>query len=326
MKPYSSLNMKKSPAILHPLILSLLFVTPTLAFADHHKNTKIAQADYIPGTWKRTWTSTTTGLQSSMTKVIKKDDLDNHFIETITNAFENGKIRSKWQGRFYVEPVVGNMLEFKGTEMRSMDLKKSSWSVWKKSSINYLFQADEFFWNEVNQNLEDSTKRRFTRIDSDNPKHTYQQLAQRKLSVLEPFIGVWEGSVEQIDVKAYGIKAGTQKVKHTIQFNKDKTIMFWHWDGDMIDGFGAQSYHAPTGHIRTNYHTSTGNQINGKLISSGGKKFVWERSGNTINGTLYEKCLLDVSEPGVFKHKIYDRVLNGIAQPEEPVIVLKKVD
>ena len=102
--------------------------------------------------------------------------------------------------------------------------------------------------------------------------------------------------------------------------------MFWHWDGDLIDVFGAQSYDASTGYIVTNYHTSTGNQINGKLISSGGKKFMWERYGNTINGKLYEKCLLDVSEPGVFKHKIYDRVLDGIAQPEEPVIVLKKVE
>ena len=318
--------MKKTNAILHSVVLSLFFAASTLVFGDHHKSPEISQADYIPGSWKRTWTSTTTGLQSSMIKVIKKADLDNHFFETITRAYETGEIRSKSQLRFYVEPVVGNMLEFKGTEWRSMDLKKSSWGDWEKSNINYLFQADEFFWNEVNQNLEDSTKRRFTRIDSDNPKHTYQQLAQRKLSVLEPLLGVWEGSVEMIDVKAYGIKAGTQKVKHTVQFNQDKTIMFWHWDSDKIDCFGAQSYHAPTGYVVTNYHASTGNQIKGKLISWGGKKFVWERSGNTVNGTLYEKCLLDVSEPGVFKHKIYDRVLNGIAQPEEPVIVLKKVD
>ena len=318
--------MKTGSQIFHPVILSLFFAASTLVFGDHHQSTKIAQADYIPGSWKRTWTSTTTGQQSSMTKVIKKADLDNHFVETITRAYKTGEIRSKRQVRFHVEPVVGNMLEFKGTEMRSMDLKESSWGDWEKSNINYLFQADEMFWNEVFQNLEDSTKGRFTRVDSENSKHTYQQLSQRKLSVLESLIGVWEGSVEQIDVKAYGIKAGTQNIKHTIQFNKDKTIMFWHWDGDLIDVFGAQSYDASTGYIVTNYHTSTGNQINGKLISSGGKKFMWERYGNTINGKLYEKCLLDVSEPGVFKHKIYDRVLDGIAQPEEPVIVLKKVE
>ncbi len=318
--------MKKSSTILHPLILSLLFVTPTLVLADHHVSTKISQADYIPGKWKRTWTSTTTGLQSSMTMAIKKAEADNYFVSTNTNAYDNGEIRGKWQVRFYVEPVVGNMLKLNETEMRGMDLETSSWGDWEKSSRNYLFQADEFFWNSKRRNLDGRPPRRFTRIDSDNPKHTYQQLAQRKLSALEPLLGVWEGTVEQIDVKAYGIKAGTQKVKHTVQLNKDKTIMFWHWDSDKIDCFGAQSYDAATGYIRTSYHASTGNQINGKLISYWRNKFVWERSGNTVNGALYEKCLLDASEPGVLKHKVYDRVLNGVAQPEEPTIVLKKVD
>jgi hypothetical protein len=229
--------MKKSSTILHPLILSLLFVTPTLVLADHHVSTEIAQADYIPGKWKRTWTSTTTGLQSSMTMVIKKAEADNHFVSTNTNAYDNGEIRGKWQVRFYVEPVVGNMLKLNETEMRGMDLETSSWGDWEKSSRNYLFQADEFFWNSKRRNLDGRPPRRFTRIDSDNPKHTYQQLAQRKLSALEPLLGVWEGTVEQIDVKAYGIKAGTQKVKHTVQLNKDKTIMFWHWDSDKIDSW-----------------------------------------------------------------------------------------
>ena len=42
------------------------------------------------------------------------------------------------------------------------------------------------------------------------------------------------------------------------------------------------------------------------------------------DGLLYEKCLIDLSKEGIFSHKIMDRTLNGIAQPEEPEIILKK--
>ena len=62
------------------------------------------------------------------------------------------------------------------------------------------------------------------------------------------------------------------------------------------------------------------------LISSSDNKFLWERSGDTPNGFLYEKCLLDLSEEGVFKHKIIGHTLNGVTQPEEPVIILKRVE
>ena len=102
--------------------------------------------------------------------------------------------------------------------------------------------------------------------------------------------------------------------------------MIWKWQSQNFDVFGAQSYNSTKGAIVKTYHTSSGVQISGTLISSSDNKFLWERSGDTPNGLVYEKCLLDLSEEGVFKHKIIDRTLNGVAQPEEPVIILKRVE
>ncbi len=293
--------------------------------SDHHNEEKIKQSDHIPGTWTRSWISPE-GKSTSMTKVIKAMKKPNQFVETISSTNEKGDITSKWELRFKIEPVVGNMLKFQGIQNRGMDLETSKWSDWKDNNFQYLFQVDEFFWNEVMNDLENSTKRRFTRVMSSNKKFSYKDLAKRKLSILKPMIGTWEGSVEQVEVKAYGIPAHTQKIKHPIQFNKDETIMFWHWGSDSIDAYGAQSYDASTGHIIKNYHTSTGVQMTGKLIAWNDNKFLWERNGNTPNGFLYEKCLIDLSKAGIFRHKIVVRTLNGVPQPEEPEILLKKVN
>ncbi len=301
------------------------FATYPAVLSDHHNEAKIKQAEHIPGTWVRT-RITPDGKATSMTKVIKPTDKNNHFVETITSTNEKGDITSKWELRFKVESVVGNMLKFQGIESRGMSLEKSTWSSWQKNNLRYLFQPDEFFWNEVMQDLENSTKRRFSRVISNDKKHSYQDIAKRKLSNLAPMLGIWEGSVEQVEVKAYGIPAHTQKIRHPVQFNKDKTIMYWQWESDSIDAFGAQSYDALTGYIMKHYHTSTGVQMTGKLIAWNERKFLWERHGNTPNGLLYEKCLIDLSKAGIFRHKIMDRTLNGIAQPEEPEIILKKAN
>ena len=317
--------MKKNKSIIRFAVALSLCATYPTALGDHHNEAKIKQAEHIPGTWTRSWISPD-GKATSMTKVIKPTDKNNHFVETITSTNEKSDITSKWELRFKVESVVGNMLKFQGIENRDMNLEKSTWSNWQKNNFRYLFQVDEFFWNEVMQDLENSTKRRFNRVISSDKKYSYKDLAKRKLSILKPMLGVWEGSVEQVEVKAYGIPAHTQKIRHPIQFNKDKTIMFWHWESDSIDGYGAQSYDALTGHIVKHYHTSTGVQMTGKLIVWNESKFLWERHGNTPNGLLYEKCLIDLSKTGVFRHKIMNRTLNGIPQPEEPEIVLKKVN
>jgi hypothetical protein len=127
-----------------------------------------------------------------------------------------------------------------------------------------------------------------------------------------------------IELQTYGVPAHKMKIKHPVSFNKDETVMFWHWETARLDAFGATSYDAHTGNIVTNYHTSTGAQMTAKLVSWNNNKFLWERHGNSPNGLIYEKCLIDLSNPDIFRHKITDRTLNGLAQPDEPEILLNK--
>ena len=316
------------------ITLTSLFSANSICLADDHEEAKIKHAEHIPGIWKRTWISPN-GIPVSMTKVIKADKEDNHFIETITTSEEGAKIitkldkdqvKSKWEVLFKVEPVTGNMLKFKAIKNRGYNVKDSKWNDWKEVNFQYLLQVDEFYWNEVMQDLENSTKRRFSRVTTSLEDQPYRKLAKRKLSVLKPMLGTWEGSVEQVEVKAYGIPAHTQNIKHVLSLNEDETIMVWKWQSQNFDVFGAQSYNSTKGSIVKNYHTSSGVQMSGELISSSDNKFLWERRGDTPNGFLYEKCLIDLSEEGVFKHQIIDRTLDGVAQPEEPVIILKRVE
>ena len=300
-------------------------ITPLLAFfvassvistkADHHKEVELPQAKHIPGTWKRTWI-TPEGEPASMTKVIKASDATNHFVETINNSREL---------KFKVESVVGNMLKFQGLEGRTKNEETKKWNEWNKNNISYLFQVDEFFWNEVFNDLENSTKRRFSRVITGDESHTYQDLARRKLSILKPYIGLWKGSVDIRESETYGISAQKWEINHPVRYNSDETMVVWQWEADSFDAHGIISYDAHSGNIFSNYHTSTGVQISAKLVATWDNKFLWERRGTSPSGLVYEKCLFDLSKPEVFRHKIMDRTLNGLLQPDDPEIVLNKV-
>ena len=183
--------------IITPLLAFLVASTAISTKADHHKEAEITQARHIPGTWKRTWI-TPEGEPASMTKVIKASDTTNHFVETINN---------NRQLKFKVESVVGNMLKFQGLEGRTKNEETKKWNKWNKNNFSYLFQVDEFFWNEVFNDLENSTKRRFSRVITGDKSHTYQDLARRKLSILKPYIGLWKGSVDIRESETYGISA-----------------------------------------------------------------------------------------------------------------------
>jgi quercetin dioxygenase-like cupin family protein len=251
-----------------------------------------------------------------MTKVIKASDVTNHFEETINN---------NRQLKFKVESVVGNMLKFQGVKGRTKNEETKKWNKWKENNISYLFQVDEFFWNEVFNDLENSTKRRFSRVITGDESHTYQDLAKRKLSILKPYIGLWKGSVDMEELKTYGIPSQKWEINHPVRYNNDETMIVWQWEADSFDAHGVISYDAHTGNIFSNYHTSTGVQISAKLVASWNNKFLWERHGTSPSGLVSEKCLFDLSKPGVFRHKLMDSSLNGLPQPNGPEIILNKV-
>jgi len=305
--------------------LAILTSLPAIIQADDHKKdaAKVPGSEYIPGIWLRE-SITPEGKVAAMTKKIVPMDAPNHFVETITSTLD-GKPVNKWELRFSVKPVVGRVLQFVGSESRGMDLETSTWGDWSKNNLRYVFQPDEFFWNEVMGDLDHGNKRKFRRIGTEKDQQQYQDLARRKLKPLLATLGTWKGTVEQPANPAYGFPAHTQEITHPIELAEDGTMMVWNWKSDLLEGYGATSYNAYTGDVVVNYHTSTGVQMSGRLISSNNNKFLWEREGHTPTGVLHEKCLIDLSKPGVLRHVIMDRMLNGVPQPQEPEIILKKV-
>ncbi|MBN00349.1 MAG: hypothetical protein CMJ77_14605 [Planctomycetaceae bacterium] len=309
------------------IIFSLAILTglSAVVHADDHEEApvKVAGSEFIPGVWLRE-SITPEGKVSAMTKKIVPMDAPNHFVETITSTFD-GRPVHEWQLRFSVKPVVGRVLQFVGSESRSMNMETSTWNDWTENNLTYVFQPDEFFWNEIMGDLDHGNKRKFRRIGGEKDQQKYEDLARRKLKPLQAMLGIWQGTVEQPANPAYGFPAHTQKITHPVQLADDETMIVWNWKSDLLEGYGATSYSAYTGEVVTNYHTSTGVQMTGRLISSSNNKFLWEREGHTPTGVLQEKCLIDLSKPGVFRHVIMDRTLNGVPQPQEPEIILKKV-
>ena len=66
--------------------------------------------------------------------------------------------------------------------------------------------------------------------------------------------------------------------------------------------------------------------MKGTLILWQNRKLLWERSGDTPRGPMYELCLYDFSDAGTFKHVILKRTLNGkVVDVDEDPIVLRRV-
>ena len=307
------------------LAMIVCTICQTKVSADHHlaNDDQVAGAEFIPGTWVRE-TITPEGNVWSMTKTIVAREKPNHYVEVVTVTVD-GELTNKIEVRFSVEPVVGKVLKFVGQETRRMNLEDSTWSSWSENNFRYVFQPDEFFWNEIIQDLDNGNKRKFRRINTLDTQVSYKDLAQRKLEQLAGMIGTWEGEVKQTENVAYGFPAHTQQISHPIQFARDKTMIIWNWTSDLFQAYGAISYNASTRDIVINYHTSTGVQMSGKLIAAEDNRFLWEREGHTPTGVLREKCLIDLSKPDIFRHVIFDRTLNGIPGTEDPEIILKKV-
>ena len=61
-----------------------------------------------------------------------------------------------------------------------------------------------------------------------------------------------------------------------------------------------------------------------ELVRARGGKLLWERTAQAPAGEIRELCLFDFSEPGVFRHRIVLRTLNGaVVDQEEEDIVLR---
>ena len=312
--------MNRSYIISACLLLGMLSAT-----ADHHEEKSLEESSLIRGTWVRTQTLVEGGTRTWKKEVVR-DEKSNRFVETITTTNDDGSVHGHWKLKFHVSRANGPTLVFRGDRMNEQDLETRKWSGWQEVDINYTFQIDEAFWYEFRNLTNKGGLFTYTRVDSGNER-SYQKVAARKMAVLEPSIGIFKGSVELIAVESYGIKEGKKDITYTSKWNADKTLItgVWSYDDGSFEGALIYSFNPLKRAIVKNYHTSTGTQMSGVLIGAWNNILLWERSGDTPRGHLYEKCVFDYSQEGVFVHRILERTLNGVPQPQMQDIILKKV-
>ncbi|MEC7882710.1 MAG: hypothetical protein VYB35_07360 [Verrucomicrobiota bacterium] len=286
------------------------------------------QLSLVPGTWTRDQ-MTVNGNVRTWTKVIEKGKSKSHFLETITivNSTNSDVPANKWQLEFEAVPVAGKFLNFNGIRQRNIvDGKPQKWN---KANISYIFQVDHDFYHELWDLA--SGGFRYRRVDA-----LSSVIDASNLDVLKPLLGKYQGESSDISSKAYGARKASVSVTCTAELGGTGSVMKLTWaskpNGEpnkkaFMEAFAVLSYNPSKGRVVKQYQTSTGVMMNGVLISVNNNKLLWERSGDSPAGKLFELCLFDFSEKDTFKHVILKRTLNGVPQlsEENETIILKKV-
>jgi hypothetical protein len=306
-------------------ILLGLALSLVVAIADHHEGEALNESSLIPGTWVRDQTQVRGGVMTWKKEIIPTEEA-NTFIETITTTKADGSIHRHWKLKFKVTRANGPTLVFNGFKMDSKNLGTGKWTGWQDANVRYTFQIDDAFWYEFRDVKNKGGLFTYTRVSKAGENH-YQTLAAKKLSILQPMIGTFKGSVQIKNAESYGVAEGKKNITFTCKWNADKTIMTGQWvfDDVSFDAHIIFSFNPRKRAIFMNGHTSTGSQIHAELIGGYNKAFLWERRGDTQQGEVYEKCLMDYSKDGQLTHRIIGRTLNGVPEGEEPDIILKKV-
>lgn len=156
-----------------------------------------------------------------------------------------------------------------------------------------------------------------------------------KLKVLAPLLGTYQGDHKfDVESKSYGVKSGTHHVvcRHTL--TESGKLILGEWTETPVNGSAEDamevravySYSPAEKTVIISYQSSTGVSMTGKVVAMSEDKILWERKGQSPAGAVHEYCLLDFSQPGVLRHVITSRTVNGIpAEGEEGVtITLKK--
>lgn len=309
------------------VLLIVLMATVAETKADHHKKQPLPESALIVGTWKRSQILPRGGV-TVWQKEIAQADGPNTFIETITTRSQEGSTLGLWKLRFQVTRATGPTLIYQSTHRQNYSQEEKEWSDWEENTnVSYTFQINEAFWYEFRDITNQNGLFTFSRVDKGD-EGSYQKMAARKLSILSPKIGVFKGSLKQaVDNEAYGTQAGEKRITYTSKWNSDKTVLtgVWALENGGLEVNVIHSFNPAERAIVKNYHTSTGTQMSGRLLAAWGNVFLWERSGDTARGHLYEKCVFDYSEEGILVHRILERTLNGVPQPQEADIILKKV-
>ncbi|MDA7874457.1 hypothetical protein N9B17_04745 [Rhodopirellula sp.] len=275
-----------------------------------------------------TWIITNVSVEGTPVKhkyQIKPGDKEGAFehVWRVTGNSDEGD--SLWEGKFNVTPASEKTLAVKYAENKRI-LPEDKAHDWQPFGMSYVAQVvGDQLYTQISLDREPWI---WTREDAGMNVQD-----SKRLEVLAPLLATYAGKYENMGSKAYGAAKSTQMITSTGKKTETGTVILHEWTSipeggsakDAFEARGIYSFSTKQRKIVKQYQTSTGVHMTGVLVSVQDDKLLWERTGEGPAGTIREFCQFDFSEPGVFRHRILSRTLNGVpVEEDEQDIVLKQ--
>lgn len=281
----------------------------------------------VTGTFTRTRVNTD-GIGVAFKRVIEATDKPGIFLQTRTVTPADGSDISQLKIEMQIEPLSSRVLKYRIVRYKKV-LPKAEASDWisdeKRPDMVGVLQTRGNFHYSTN-NLTKPAQIWIRQTDD------YATLDADSLSVLEPLTKTYVGRYDSAGSAAYNASASSTLVKCTGRTNATGTVLSFDWT---MHAEGAPSerafeahaiciFDSSTGRITSHIYNSVGVAMKAELVRARGGKLLWERTAQAPAGEIRELCLFDFSEPGVFRHRIVSRTLNGaVVDQEEEDIVLR---
>jgi hypothetical protein len=293
-------------------------------FAQDFKS--ITTTDQIIGTWE-VKDVTEDGELVTHTLELKQGTGENAYEQLWETSNATNTVIARSEAKLKIERAGKRMLAFNYGESRRLlpDEKSHDWRPSEMSVVvqrvgNQLYACmglDQEMWI-------------WRKVDGESAV-----VEASRLDVLKPLLKTYTGVHDHLGSEAYGASNAKQNIKSAGKLSPTGTVLVHEWTSlpldakpeDAFEARGVFSYSIKHKAIVKQYHTSTGVMMTGVLVKNDGDKMLWERTGEGPAGTIHELCQFDFSEPGVFKHKIISRSLNGVPTSEAgQLIILKQQD
>ena len=310
--------------------LALIFLCPVL-LAMVPQGLAQAQEESDPltgvaGTFTRT-SVRSDGVGITIKRVIEATDRPGIFMQTRTVTPVDGSDILQWKVEMKIEPLNAEVLRYRIVRYKKV-LPEAEASDWTSDES----LTDTVGILQVQGNFHYSTNH-LTKPAQIWVRQTddYATLDADSLSVLEPLTKTYVGRYDSAGTAAYNANASSTLVKCTGRMNATGTVLSFDWtmhaDGApterAFEAHGICMFDSSTGRITSNIFNSVGVAMKAELVRARDGKLLWERSAQAPAGEIRELCLFDFSEPGVFRHSIVLRTLNGvIVDQDEDDIVL----
>ena len=308
------------------LVLAAAFITLDSANGQEQGMTPQEHMKKLIGTWTATRVNVE-GESTLHTYQIMEGDKEGEFkhLWRVSGDKENGD--SLWEGRFEVTPASRKTLAVNYIENKRV-LPEDKAHDWRPFGLSYVAQVvgDQLYAQT------DLDSEGWIWIRENSGMNTQ---GAKQLEALAPLLETYSGKSENKGSRGYGIEGSRQTVTSTGTTTASGTVIVHEWTSlpegasadEAFEARGIYSYNPMEKKIVKQFQTSTGMHMSGVLVSAQDGKLLWERTAEGPTGTVHEFCQFDFSEPGVFRHRILKRTLNGVpVDSEERDIVLQKVE